>query len=474
MLHRLAAIPTLPLTARFIRLVNQERPLAIFPRSGRQQASIGSFCTPAVVAKVQAGTLDEETTVIDLEHAGPAGELRGLVRRTSIGSTRVRLENVDLITTRLRPYLKKTVALDGEPVLVSPEWIPLNVDDERLRPGFLKLILLTDAYARLAALLSTGKQHPRIQEDALLRLQIPVLAIDEQDELLRQIEPILSRAISLAQESARMDRLVDPVFTEQLGLDLGEIEARSAPQVERLSLSTIADYPDARFSWKFHAPDVQRARDILVSRSAGPLGAFLSEPAVLGHSVTPESDYSDESDFTYVTMAALRDWRLDVTPCPKVTETYALDHQSRSLRVGDVLMARSGEGTIGKVAIVEEPLEGRFADFVIRLRTDESRLRPRFLRYALTSSYYQKLIYGEKKGLGNNTNVFPSQLHRLPWIDVDVGLQDRIIEELDAQAMHLRHAAQEAQSLFAKAEGLLLAALEAGPETPGGGNDTRL
>lgn len=98
-------------------------------------------------------------------------------------------------------------------------------------------------------------------------------------------------------------------------------------------------------------------------------------------------------------------------------------------------MARSGEGTIGKAAILIDDYDAIFCDFTMRIRIQN--YNPQFLFYYLNSILFQPLVERQKKGLGNNTNIFPSQIKEFPVPDIDMQRQnaiaERITDEMDKQ-----------------------------------------
>jgi restriction endonuclease S subunit len=158
-------------------------------------------------------------------------------------------------------------------------------------------------------------------------------------------------------------------------------------------------------------------------------------------------------------MVALKRWSFEVDGLAEVSDDYYDQHTLKHVEPDDILMARSGEGTIGKVALVPEGVSGVCADFVIRMRPNRSEIRPGFLRYCLTSSFYQHVIYGEKKGLGNNTNIFPNQLHEFPLISVSLEDQERICRELDAALLASEQALAAAKTLRSDIQDILENAL---------------
>ena len=98
----------------------------------------------------------------------------------------------------------------------------------------------------------------------------------------------------------------------------------------------------------------------------------------------------------------------------------------------DIIMARSGEGTIGKVALIDnEDWEGVFADFTMRIRLEH--VNPLFAYYYFRTTLFQYLVYTHKKGLGNNTNIFPGQIQEFPFLDFDMKRQAAVIQKISSQ-----------------------------------------
>jgi type I restriction enzyme S subunit len=95
-----------------------------------------------------------------------------------------------------------------------------------------------------------------------------------------------------------------------------------------------------------------------------------------------------------------------------------------------LILARSGEGTIGKVALVGEGVNAVFSDFTMRIGL--TNYDPLFAYYYFRTDYFQYLIEIHKKGLGNNTNIFPIQLKEFPLLDVRPERQLEITMEIEA------------------------------------------
>lgn len=158
---------------------------------------------------------------------------------------------------------------------------------------------------------------------------------------------------------------------------------------------------------------------------------FLSEPIVLGASVSP-SDYDDEGNYRYIFMATIKNWKFDFDSANVVSDVYSEVKSAKSVKKNDIILARSGEGTIGKVALIQDDnLKGIFADFTMRIRLKD--YNPEFAYYYFRTTYFQYLIEIYKKGLGNNTNIFPIVVREFPLIDIPVYEQERIVAEIHAE-----------------------------------------
>ncbi|MBI2990401.1 MAG: hypothetical protein HYY51_04445 [Candidatus Magasanikbacteria bacterium] len=158
---------------------------------------------------------------------------------------------------------------------------------------------------------------------------------------------------------------------------------------------------------------------------------FLAEPIVLGKSVSP-SNYDDNGDYFYVSMANIKNWKFESEDSKLVSTEYSNKNQNKTVAKDDILIARSGEGTIGKVALIDdEDLKGIFADFTMRVRLQN--YAPLFAYYYFRTEYFQYLVEVNKKGLGNNTNIFPSQIQELPMIDTTLKNQQQIVDEIKAE-----------------------------------------
>ena len=182
---------------------------------------------------------------------------------------------------------------------------------------------------------------------------------------------------------------------------------------------------------RFHNKAGAYLQTFLESKTNKRIKDFISEPIVLGKSVSPK-DYDEDGEYFYIAMSNIKTWAFDPADCKKISDEYSSSNLNKTIQKGDILLARSGEGTIGKVALIEdEEISGIFADFTQRIRL--AGFDPLCAYYYFRSDFFQYLVYTHKKGLGNNTNIFPSQIKEFPMPDWDETKQAEIIEKIKLQ-----------------------------------------
>jgi restriction endonuclease S subunit len=264
----------------------------------------------------------------------------------------------------------------------------------------------------------------------LKKQRYPVISKNIQDKTISKIEPIEREIERLQGIISDPAEAISRVFAREFGFDLEKFEELKRQKVFLVDLRDFANNHDLRCSVKFHRPAAKFVESELRSRTDKSVKDFLAEDIVLGASVSPD-DYDDNGEFYYVAMSSIKNWSFDKESARSVSDEYAGKNQAKLVKETDMIMARSGEGTIGKVALIGDDLQGIFADFTMRIRLKG--YDPEFAYYYFRTQYVQYLIETNKKGLGNNTNIFPNQIKEFPMLDVPLTRQKRIVKEIQAE-----------------------------------------
>lgn len=296
---------------------------------------------------------------------------------------------------------------------------------------FLEKILQSKMLQKLIWSAVSQKAQPNLQDYDLKMIKISNVAINIQNKIVEKIEP-LSREISkLKKIKKQAVEIINEVFAEELNFDWTEFERLKNQKIFKAKFNEFSENIDCRYSYKFHNEAGKFVYKFLCSITNKRIKNFISQPIVLGKGVSP-SDYDEDGDYYYIAMSNIKTWAFDPEDCKKVNNEYSAQNLNKTVQKDDIILARSGEGTIGKVAIIEdEDIQGIFADFTQRIRLQN--YNPHLAYYYFRSDLFQYLVYTHKKGLGNNTNIFPSQIQEFPIPDWRIEKQNEITEKIKTQ-----------------------------------------
>ncbi len=354
---------------------------------------------------------------------------KGDIQTASVGN---------ILLAKVRPNLKKYVIVDDKLSKIYYTTAFIQLEPKRLNK-LLCYSFRTVFYENLMSIARQGQGYPTLKVDDLFSLKLDSNIIDVFDEnendLLSKIEPVEQKIKQLRSQIKPPQEVINRVFDREFDFNLERFEELKKLKIFNLVFSSFGNNKDLRKSVKFHRQAGQFALDQLKSKTNKKIKDFISEPIVLGKGISP-AQYDDDGEYYYLSMATIKNWRFEKENARLVTDKFANDNQNKTVQVNDILLARSGEGTIGKVAIInDEELNGVFADFTMRIRLKD--YNSLFAYYYLRTEYFQYLVEINKKGLGNNTNIFPSQIQEFPLLDISSEEQQKIVDEikteLDAQ-----------------------------------------
>ncbi|HKP82230.1 MAG TPA: hypothetical protein VJT69_09435, partial [Pyrinomonadaceae bacterium] len=123
---------------------------------------------------------------------------------------------------------------------------------------------------------------------------------------------------------------------------------------------------------------------------------------------------------------------IDLVDCHRVSLEFFDKNRRFALRKGDVVLNRAGEGTIGKSGLFTSEERAVFSDFTMRLRFGAT-MNPRFAWYYFRSIIFQTQVEREKRGMGNMTNIFPSQVERMLIPHCKRDHQDSVVAQIDTE-----------------------------------------
>jgi type I restriction enzyme S subunit len=127
------------------------------------------------------------------------------------------------------------------------------------------------------------------------------------------------------------------------------------------------------------------------------------------------------------------------------------------VKKGDVLINSTGKGTLGRALEWTKP-SGEYAldSHVTRVKTDTSRLLPKFLRYYLESNHGQKMLYVYcVAGSTGQIELSKTDLQSMPILLPPVEEQRQIADKFDSISSEIRRMKERRNSLEQLKNGLM-------------------
>ncbi len=347
----------------------------------------------------------------------------------------IQVQENDILLSKVRPNLRKHVFIDSDTENYFYTSAFIHLEPKKLNK-ILYYSFRTIFYENLIAISRQGKGYPTLKEDDFYYLKFNKKIIDKlsekQDKIVAQIEPIEKKIKKLKNQITPPKEVINKVFAREFKFDLKKFEELKKIKNYYLDIATASNNKDIRNSVAFHKESAQFVMDELRRITKSKVKHFIVEPIVLGASISP-ADFDESGEYYYVSMATVKNYRLELDESQRVSRNYAQENLNKAIQKNDIIMTRSGVA-IGKFALVEDDLQGIFADFTMRIRLHN--YNPLFAYYYFRTEYFQHLIHSHKKGL-QNKNIFPSQIQEFPMIDISLKDQQKIVDEikteLDAQ-----------------------------------------
>ena len=433
----LALFPSLRSDVTF-RYFFDEKRANVWDNSGIE---LGEMLSPIKSIKLKKGSLDEEEKLVDMSNIiRRYNQLEQVSEVLEIGSDKNIIGEGDIVIPKIQPRMGNIFVNENhERYICSTELVEYVCDNEKISPKLLFYILTHPRFASCLYYSESGKTHRRVNSSELLRYKIPFISKTVQNDLLLRIGEVENQIATLMAEQSNETDLINRVFLDEFGWDYNKFHLCRQEITYPLNFSQIGNNYDLRFSAKFHRPsgafvynDIERTNCLRIKN-------FLSEPIVLGASVSP-TDFDSSGDCYYISMATVKNFVVELDDTQLLSKNYCNQPNKAKKRVrkGDIIMTRSG-AAIGKFALVEDDINAIHADFTMRIRLQNINLH--FAYYYFRSIYFQYLIEINYKGLQNN-NIFPNQIQEFPIPDISLERQHEIVDKIKSQ-LDIQNAAKK-------------------------------
>ena len=404
--------------------------------------------------------------IIDFENQRP--ELSDYYKKIEKGDI-FKPQKGDVLISKIRPYLKEIVYIDdsNEDIYFTKAFILLRpLIDSRLFYGCIRSSIFKD----LNSISRTGKGYPTLNPKDLAYVFLDRESIDKLNksnnsgqisaELIKSDAEIKKLLSNKKDDSA----IINDAIIKYFGYNINKFNSLKNKKIYTAKFNQFGNNIDCRFSSKFHRPAGEFVYNEIISKPYYLLKEVVEIPIITGQGISDEFD--ENGDYYYISMADISKWKIDYDNLKSVENNYSNSHLSKKVKgisdpvstiveKNDVLMMRSGEGGIGKVAISDEDVNAIFCDFIIRFRFNKDLINPKFAYYYFRSQYFQYMIEINKKGLGNNTNIFPNNLQDFPIPNISIEEQKGIVYEIDKELKQQREIINSIETIMKRMDRLI-------------------
>jgi restriction endonuclease S subunit len=293
---------------------------------------------------------------------------------------------------------------------------------------FYEKLFQTDSYRKYIYGVAAQKGQPNLQQYDLENIKIPNIRSELKNEAILSIKPIEEKIIFLQSNLDSLQGIIDGVMQKKFHFDYGEFNELNKIKIFMRNEYDFSNNHDLRFSAKFHRPAGDFVMKELLRITDKKIKNYLSEPILLGASVSP-LDFDENGNTYYISMATIKSFNVELDETQLLSNNYVEQHSDKKIKKNDIILNRSGVA-IGKVALVNDDINGIFADFTMRIRLKN--YNPQFAYYYMRGSYFQYLIEIYKKGL-QNQNIFPIVIQEFPLPDLSLDEQQSIVDEIQVE-----------------------------------------
>lgn len=268
--------------------------------------------------------------------------------------------------------------------------------------------------------LSSGIGISAYKDYDLLRIRIPKIGENIQNDVVKKIEKIEHAIFSYKQNYSDEQELINDFFEDYFKIKMPEINDKNF----EIYFDNFSKSLHLRCSVKYNNPGFEIINRILSKLNKIRIKDRLEIPISLGISPVYDSD----GQTYYITPGAMKSKYIEEDELRPLSDSfYEKAKENNKAEINDLLLRRSGV-SIGKVALFDSDKDCIFSDFMMRIRFNEE-VNPLFAYYYMRTPLFQLQILKSNKGMGP-PNVFPTQVEQMYLIDISREEQNKFVETL--------------------------------------------
>ena len=310
--------------------------------------------------------------------------------------------------------------------IITGNFWTFDVDYSIINPHYLALLTTTDAFIKYCEQASNGTTNRHyLQEPLFLKIKVPVPSLEEQNKLVEEYNSIINIGHSRVNDGLIKAREAQTYLSESIGVQ--ELHPNG-------SRGEIATFEIVSYK-KLQEWGVDKILCYRVYRSTKYETKTLSDDKSLYHDIKrgKSPQYSQTSKVYILNQKCIRWNNIELQYAKPVVADWLQSIDKNCLtREGDILINSTGEGTIGRAAIVDKSMEGLLYDsHVLLLRLNKDKIIPQYFVYVFNSRYGQEQVENVKSAkTTKQTELGVDNLKKIQIPIPPLNIQNKIVSEL--------------------------------------------
>lgn len=315
----------------------------------------------------------------------------------------------------------------------------LRAKNKDVSSRFFSYLVKCNFFRKQIIIASMGKSQSNISPFDILNIKIPAISKEIQDQIVAKIEPIEQKIKDLKNQIKKPQEVINKVFAREFGFDENlynefgkgmtagtQIANDKTLRVFDIDFAGLARSGILRFSTRYHNPPTRKLMDILDGIEAVKVKDIVLEAIHRGASPI----YSENGLVPVVKTGHLKNGYIEISQEEFVEDKFYKSSIRSQIRNGDILIASTGKGSLGKIDLVETDEELVADGHLSIIRVDEKKCNRLFLVYFFRSvlGYFQ--IERDFTGATNQIELYANEIGNFLIPNLPLANQQKIVDEI--------------------------------------------
>ncbi|MEI2635744.1 MAG: restriction endonuclease subunit S [Methylotenera sp.] len=414
--------------------------------SKHPQIKLSDLIEELPIIKLKKGDLDEECLLVNISDQDQrSGDIEGVELVNNIGSDKTDLSQSDIFVSKLgmpKGYIFLN-SYKGQKLIGSTEFIPYrikNIDTKLIIKYFLLHEKTLNAYSNL----ESGKtpSHRRVNPYEFLKIKIPLIPKPALKILAAEILPIEKNIQDLKKQILSPLVIINTIFAREFNYDKNsynefgkgmsattqDSQSRSL-KIFETNFSELSKSGITRFSTRFHNPPTKKLMLLLENIDTLQVKDVLIESIHRGTS----PNYNPDGEIPVVKTGHLKNGYIEISNEEFVDDNFYVSSTRSQIRKGDILIASTGKGSLGKIDLLDDEQNLVADGHVSIIRLNGKKYNRLFFTYYFRSILGIFQIERDFTGATNQIELYADEIANFRIPDITLKEQQKIVDEIKTE-----------------------------------------